>query len=41
LVRGKREARQAWAVEQMKHAAKASGNLGLKAHATFSGALVS
>jgi sugar phosphate isomerase/epimerase len=39
LVRGKREARQAWAVEQMKHAAKASGNLGLKAHATFSGAL--
>ncbi|MGD0335301.1 MAG: sugar phosphate isomerase/epimerase [Xanthobacteraceae bacterium] len=38
-VRGKREARQAWAVEQMKHAAKASANLGLKAHATFSGAL--
>ena len=38
-VRGKREARQAWAVEQMKYAAKASANLGLKALATFSGAL--
>jgi sugar phosphate isomerase/epimerase len=38
-VRGKPEARQAWAVEQMKYAAKASANLGLKAHATFSGAL--
>ena len=32
-------ARQAWAVEQMGLAAKASRNLGLKAHATFSGAL--
>jgi sugar phosphate isomerase/epimerase len=38
-VRGKPEARQAWAVEQLKYAAKASANLGLKAHATFSGAL--
>jgi sugar phosphate isomerase/epimerase len=33
------KARQAWAVEQMKLAAKASRNLGLNAHATFSGAL--
>jgi len=32
-------ARQAWAVEQMLFAAKASRNLGLDAHATFSGAL--
>lgn len=31
--------RQAWAVEQLGWAAKASRNLGLKAHATFSGAL--
>ena len=38
-VRGKPAARQAWAVEQMKYAAKASANLGLNAHATFSGAL--
>ncbi|RME62328.1 MAG: sugar phosphate isomerase/epimerase, partial [Alphaproteobacteria bacterium] len=38
-VKGNPAARQAWAVEQMKMAAKASGNLGLKAHATFSGAL--
>ena len=38
-VRGNPQARQAWAVEEMKHAAKASANLGLKAHATFSGAL--
>ena len=33
------KARQAWAVEQLLLAAKASANLGLKAHATFSGAL--
>jgi sugar phosphate isomerase/epimerase len=33
------KARQAWAVEQLKWAAKASRNLGLNAHATFSGAL--
>ncbi|MGA2675028.1 MAG: sugar phosphate isomerase/epimerase [Terracidiphilus sp.] len=31
--------RQAWAVEQLRWAAKASRNLGLTAHATFSGAL--
>jgi sugar phosphate isomerase/epimerase len=31
-------ARQAWAVEQLRHAAKASANLDLKCHATFSGA---
>jgi sugar phosphate isomerase/epimerase len=33
-------ARQAWAVEQLKYAAKASANLRLNAHVTFSGALV-
>jgi sugar phosphate isomerase/epimerase len=33
------KARQAWAVDQMLKAAKASKNLGLTAHATFSGAL--
>ena len=38
-VRGDPKARQAWAVEQMMLAAKASQNLGLTAHATFSGAL--
>ena len=38
-VRGRPKARQAWAVEQMRSAARASANLGLKAHATFSGAL--
>jgi sugar phosphate isomerase/epimerase len=38
-VRGNPAARQAWAVEQVKLAAKASANLGLSAHATFSGAL--
>lgn len=32
--------RQAWAVEQLMLAAKASKNLGLTAHATFSGALL-
>ena len=31
--------RQAWAVEQLQFAAKASANLGLTAHVTFSGAL--
>lgn len=36
---GKPVERQAWAVEQLKLAAKASQRLGLKAHATFSGAL--
>jgi sugar phosphate isomerase/epimerase len=38
-VRGKPQARQAWAVRQVKQAAKASQHLGLSAHATFSGAL--
>ncbi len=38
-VRGDPKARQAWAVEQMRLAARASRNLGLSAHATFSGAL--
>lgn len=38
-VHGKPKARQAWAVEQMKLAAKASANLGLGAHVTFPGAL--
>jgi len=38
-LRGKTRERQAWAVEQLKLAAKASRNLGLTAHATFSGAL--
>lgn len=36
---GKPAARQAWAVEQVTLAARASANLGLSAHATFSGAL--
>ncbi|MCU0801678.1 MAG: sugar phosphate isomerase/epimerase [Rhodobacteraceae bacterium] len=38
-VRGKPAARQAWAVDQVKKALTASKNLGLTAHATFSGAL--
>jgi sugar phosphate isomerase/epimerase len=38
-VRGKPVARQQWAVEQLKLAARASRRLGLAAHATFSGAL--
>ena len=38
-VRGNPKARQEWAVGQMMLAAKASRNLGLDAHATFSGAL--
>ena len=37
---GKREARTDWAKEQVKRAARASQRLGLKAHATFSGALL-
>ena len=36
---GNAKARQDWAVQQLKWAAQASHNLGLKAHATFSGAL--
>ncbi len=38
-VRGNPKARQAWAVQQMEYAAKASRRLGLNAHASFSGAL--
>lgn len=38
-VRDNPNARQEWAVDQMMKAAKASQNLGLTAHATFSGAL--
>src|SRR5213083_2360820 len=38
-VRGNPATRQAWAVEQLLFAAKASANLGVKAHVTFSGAL--
>jgi sugar phosphate isomerase/epimerase len=38
-VRGNPTARQQWAVDQVKKALTASKNLGLSAHATFSGAL--
>jgi len=38
-VQGKPAARQAWAVEQLRLAAKASANLGVRSHVTFSGAL--
>jgi sugar phosphate isomerase/epimerase len=38
-VHGNSKARQEWAVQQLRYAAKASANLGLSAHATFSGAL--
>src|SRR6202158_5986052 len=38
-VRGKPAARQEWAVNQLLQAARASGKLGLKAHASFSGSL--
>ncbi|MGE6608465.1 sugar phosphate isomerase/epimerase family protein [Halomonas sp. NPDC076908] len=38
-VRGNPKARQAWAVEQLKLAARASQNLGLTDHGTFSGSL--
>jgi sugar phosphate isomerase/epimerase len=38
-LRSDRTSRQAWAVEQLFLAARASANLGLKAHVTFSGAL--
>jgi len=37
---GNSKARQEWAVQQLKYAAKASQNLGLNAHATFSGTLL-
>ena len=39
-LRGNPNARTEWAVQQLKYAAKASQNLGLNAHATFSGALL-
>ncbi len=39
-VKNNPKARTKWAVQQLKYAAKASYNLGLKAHATFSGALI-
>jgi len=39
-LRGNPKARTEWAVQQLKLAAKASARLGLKAHATFSGALL-
>ncbi|MBI1767900.1 MAG: sugar phosphate isomerase/epimerase [Bacteroidetes bacterium] len=39
-IQGKPKERTAWAVDQLKLAAKASKNLKLNAHATFSGALM-
>ena len=39
-VKNKPKARTKWAVQQLKYAAKASENLGLKVHVTFSGALI-
>ncbi|MGH2645118.1 MAG: sugar phosphate isomerase/epimerase, partial [Chitinophagaceae bacterium] len=39
-VRKNPRARTQWATDQLKYAAKASRHLGLKAHATFSGALL-
>ena len=39
-LKNKPKARQEWAVQELMYAAKASQNLGLKAHVTFSGALI-
>jgi sugar phosphate isomerase/epimerase len=39
-LRGRPEARQSWAVDQLMLAARASARLGLTAHATFSGSLL-
>ena len=39
-LRGQPQARTEWAIDQLKLAARASKRLGLKAHATFSGALL-
>jgi sugar phosphate isomerase/epimerase len=39
-VHGKPKARTEWAINQLELAARASANLGLNAHATFSGALM-
>ncbi|HEY8690599.1 MAG TPA: sugar phosphate isomerase/epimerase [Chitinophagaceae bacterium] len=38
--RNNSKARTQWAIQQLKYAAKASQNLGLNAHATFSGSLL-
>ncbi len=38
--RGNASSRTEWAVQQLRYAARASRNLGLNAHATFSGALL-
>jgi sugar phosphate isomerase/epimerase len=40
LIMGNPKARTEWAVQQLHYAAKASMNLGLTAHATFSGSLL-
>ncbi|GAB2688852.1 sugar phosphate isomerase/epimerase [Mucilaginibacter koreensis] len=39
-LRGNPQGRTEWAIQQLKYAAKASSNLGLQSHATFSGALL-
>lgn len=39
-VKGNPKARTEWAIQQLKYGAKASQNLGLSAHPTFSGALL-
>jgi sugar phosphate isomerase/epimerase len=39
-LKGNYKARTEWAVQQLKYGAKASQNLGITAHATFSGALL-
>jgi hypothetical protein len=39
-VKGNPKARTEWAIQQLKYAAQASQNLGLTAHATFSGSLM-
>jgi len=39
-LRGNPKARTEWAIQTLKNAAMASKNLGLRAHATFSGALI-
>jgi sugar phosphate isomerase/epimerase len=39
-VKNNPKARTEWAIQQLKYAAQASQNLGLKAHATFSGSLL-
>ena len=39
-LKGDLKGKSAWASQQLKFAAKASSNLGLNAHATFSGALM-